>query len=127
MVIMHVPRAPHALVACIRDLIKQHKLYLFYKSPEWLSLRDEVLREAHYECEECKEKSPSIYSQAVTVHHEMEVKDHPELALSKTYRDGQGNVKRNLVALCARCHNEKHHRFRGNIYSKAPLTEERFD
>lgn len=127
MVIMHVPKAPHALAACIRELIKQHKLYLFYKSPEWLALRDEVLREAHYECEECREKSPSIYSQAFTVHHEMEVKDHPELALSKTYRDSEGNVKRNLFALCARCHNEKHHRFRGNINSKTPLTEERFD
>ena len=115
---MHVPRAPHALAACIRELIKQHKLYLFYKSPEWLALRDEVLREAHYECEECKEKSPSIFSQAVTVHHEMEVKDHPELALSRTYRDEQGETKRNLFALCSRCHNEKHHRFRGNINSK---------
>jgi 5-methylcytosine-specific restriction protein A len=125
--VMHVPRAPHALAACIRELLKQHKLYLFYKSPEWLSIRDEVLASAHYECEECKEMSPSVYSQAVTVHHEMEVKDNPELALSKTYRDSDGNVKRNLVALCARCHNKKHHRFYGSTSIKDPLTIERFD
>lgn len=124
---MHVPSAPHALSSCIRDLTRQHKLYLFYKSPEWLSLRDEVLRDAHFECEECKKKSPSIYSQAVTVHHEMEVKDNPELALSKSYRDVNGDIKRNLIALCSRCHNKKHRRFSGNIYTKKPVTEERFD
>ena len=44
------------LTAWIRELIQENKLYHFYKSKEWLELRQQVVREAHNECVKCKQK-----------------------------------------------------------------------
>ena len=44
------------LTAWIRELIQENKLYQFYKSKEWLELRQQVVREAHNECVKCKQK-----------------------------------------------------------------------
>ena len=44
------------LTAWIRELIQENKLYQFYKSKEWLELRQQVVREAHNECAKCKQK-----------------------------------------------------------------------
>ena len=52
---MHVPR-DRRLEDWIRELVKDKKLYLFYKSPEWLALRGEVMRDHHNECERCAER-----------------------------------------------------------------------
>ena len=106
---MRVPTSI-SLASWIRDLTKSGKLYRFYKTDEWLNLRNQVLSDNHWECSDCKRKKPAIYSRAVTVHHENEVKDRPELALSRTYRDASG-VHENLTPLCAKCHNARHDRF----------------
>lgn len=99
-----------SLSSWIRELIKQDKLYKFYKTEEWLQLREQVLLDNHYECSMCKDKQPAIYEKAVTVHHVNEVKDRPDLALTRTYRDASG-IHDNLIPLCARCHNAVHERF----------------
>lgn len=123
---MHVPYDT-SLDAWIRKLIECGRLYRFYKTAEWLSLRDHVLRSSHHECELCREQG--AYSKAVTVHHVNEVKDRPDLALSLWYTDAStGDARRNLIALCARCHNRIHKRFQGSASkaSESPLTEERW-
>lgn len=125
---MRIP-SDKPLAQWIRELIADGALYKFYKTLEWLELRQSVMDEAHNECEICREAG--IYSMAVTVHHVNEVKDRPELALSRTYIDGKGLRQPNLMALCFKCHNEVHHRFKGGWWKKPreekPLTEERWD
>lgn len=123
---MHAPTAPGKLAAWIRELMREHRLYLFYKSPEWKALRAQVLNEQHHECEDCRAKSPAEVTPAVTVHHIKEVKQFPELALSYYYRDSAGQPHCNLVALCDSCHNERHGRFHGGIRTKPQVTEERW-
>ncbi len=86
----------------IISLIKANKLYKFYHSTAWESLRDEVLKEQHYECQLCKARG--IYTRADTVHHINYVRIAPHLALSRY--DEQG--RQNLIAVCATCHNEIH-------------------
>lgn len=96
------------LARWIRSLIKENKLYRFYQTEDWKRLRDAVLMDAHYECEDCVKRGK--YSRATLVHHEMEVKKRPDLALSKFYRDARGNLKKNLWALCFACHERRHDR-----------------
>lgn len=111
-----------SLAQWIRELEQEGKLYRFYKCDEWLRLRDDVLFDAHYECEDCAAKGK--YERAYLVHHEMEVRDHPELALSRTYRDGSGKVRKQLWALCYRCHEVRHGRmFPGNNGMKREPSE----
>ena len=68
----------------IRELIRENKLYQFYKSKEWLSLREQVIREVHNECVMCRQKG--IIRPVDEVHHVQYVRSHPELALSRTYQ-----------------------------------------
>lgn len=93
----------------IRKLNDQGKIYKFYKSREWRSLRDRVLSESHYECARCARVGR--YSKAVMVHHVNEVLQRPDLALSRYYRDRDGVQRDNLVPLCAACHEAEHARF----------------
>lgn len=109
------------LVKWIKELIRENKLYKFYKSKEWIRLRTEVLRENHNECIKCKEKG--IISIATEVHHVQWVKKHPELALSKTYFY-RGKECKNLLPLCHACHDLEHERF-GNE-KKQQFNEERW-
>ena len=104
-----------SLSSWIRQLIRENKIYKFYKTIEWLQLRDKVLRDNHYECERCRQKSPAVYSRAVIVHHIKEVRIFPELALNKS----------NLMAVCFRCHEDLHNRF-GHDELKETLNEERW-
>lgn len=121
---MHVPYGI-PLAAWIRSLISDGKLYRFYKTEEWLELRDYVMALAHCECELCRDAG--IYSRATTVHHINEVKRRPDLALSLYYTDRDGQRKRNLIAICDRCHNKEHGRFQGSKKkNEKPLTEERW-
>lgn len=90
----------------IRELIQTDKLYRFYKSKEWIELRQDVLQEHHYECQVCSERGR--YTRADCVHHINEVKNRPDLALSKFYIDKHGNKQKNLIPLCNRCHNDIH-------------------
>jgi 5-methylcytosine-specific restriction protein A len=112
-----------SLASWIRELIAEGRLYRFYKTDEWLALRDRILQRSHCECEWCRDLGK--YERAVTVHHVNEVKDRPELALSETYVARGGKRKRNLIALCARCHNKAHKRFQG-AKARRQLNEERW-
>jgi 5-methylcytosine-specific restriction protein A len=105
----------------VQQLIDENNLHAFYTSSYWLNLREEVLREYKYECQDCKARG--WYTKANHVHHIQYVKNHPRLALSKTYIF-QGKEYRNLIPLCHDCH-EKRHDYRQKK-KKKPLTEERW-
>lgn len=85
----------------------------FYNSEEWKHKRLAILRRDQYECQDCrkrlqeaKEKDIRLSAmdakirRATQVHHIMELKEHPELALDEE----------NLVSLCTQCHNVRHGR-----------------
>lgn len=100
----------------IEELIREGQLWKFYKSKEWITLKEEVLKENHYECAECR-KTGKITRYDVdengnkklisTVHHVQFVRKHPALALSKTYTF-EGKTYRNLMPVCKACHNKLH-------------------
>jgi 5-methylcytosine-specific restriction protein A len=110
-----------ALVQWLKKLIDSGNLHEFYTSSAWLKLRDEVLAEHKYECQDCKARG--FYTKANHVHHVQYVKKHPQLALSKTYMY-QGKEYKNLIPLCHDCH-EQRHEYRQKE-KKKPLTEERW-
>lgn len=93
----------------IEDLIQQGKLWKFYKTEEWLTLKKEVLRENHNECVRCREKGR--VTKAVEVHHVRYVRRYPELALSRTYT-WKGKEYPNIIPLCHDCHDAEHERFK---------------
>lgn len=121
---MRIPK-DISLASWIRGLYKEGKIYRFYKSREWLELRQRVLEAEHFECELCKQKEPAQYTRADCVHHVNEVRNRPDLALSMTYRDREG-VHKNLLALCNQCHNDIHERYNGPKDNSEPLTPERW-
>ena len=94
------------LVNWIKELIDSNQLYKFYKSKYWIELKNEVLEEYHCECSMCRARGKIV--RAVTVHHVNHLRDRPDLALSKYYIDKDGNKQRNLIPLCAKCHNQAH-------------------
>ena len=89
----------------INKLIEEDKLWKFYKSKEFRHLKEEILREQHYECQECKKLGK--ITKADTVHHVQHVRKHPSLALSKYYTY-EGKQYINLIAVCKSCHNKLH-------------------
>ncbi len=100
----------------IEELIENNQLWKFYKSKEWIELKNEVLKENHYECAECKKKGiitrydidDSGQKRLLsTVHHVQFVRKHPALALSKTYTYN-GKEYKNLIPVCKACHNKLH-------------------
>ena len=93
------------LAKWINELIDTDRLWKFYKSIEFRHLKEEVLREQHYECQECKKLGK--ITKANTVHHVQFVRKHPELALSKYYTY-KGKQYKNLIAVCPACHNKLH-------------------
>lgn len=94
------------LATYIRRLIKEDKIAEFYGTEDWKALRQEVLEELHYECQDCLKKGK--YTRADCVHHVNEVRKRPDLALSKFYIDQHGNEQRQLKPLCNTCHNIEH-------------------
>ena len=112
---------PDAVGKWIQRLINEGRLHEFYTSSWWLNLREEVLIEFKYECQDCKARG--YYRKATHVHHVQYVKKHPRLALSKVYVF-QDKVYINLVPLCHNCHELRHgHRQKEK---RKPLTEERW-
>ena len=93
----------------INNLIKEDKLYKFYKTDEWKQLRNEVLFVNHNECVMCRNKG--IITMADCVHHVQYVRKHPRLALNKTYVDDKGQRQVNLLPLCNKHHEKVHKRF----------------
>ena len=110
------------LAKWINKLIKDNQLWKFYKSIEFRRLKEEVLIEQHYECQECKKKG--IITKANTVHHVQFVRKHPELALSKFYIY-KGKQYKNLIAVCPACHNRLHPE-KSKFKKKKILNEERW-
>ena len=91
------------------EAIKTNKKYKIYKSREFRTLRLQVLKTFHYECQRCKESNK--ITSAVLVHHAQEVTKHPELAFEEFYIDKNGIKQRNLIPLCKECHEAIHHRY----------------
>lgn len=103
----------------IRTLCAQDKEYTFYASAGWKRIRAEVLNLDHHECQRCREMGR--YTPATTVHHIKHLKDRPDLAYS--IYDGDD---RQLVSLCASCHDHEHpEKLRKNAKAE-PLTPERW-
>jgi 5-methylcytosine-specific restriction endonuclease McrA len=95
----------------IRELIRDGRVGQFYLTEDWKELRQEVLWDYQYECQECLKKGR--YTRADCVHHVNEVRHRPDLAMSRTYFDKEGNVQPNLVPLCNTCHNVVHDKLGG--------------
>lgn len=86
----------------IEQLIEIDRLDKFYKSPLFVRLRSDVLKEQQGICQICRRT-------ADTVHHVMHVREYPELALSKYFWNPKTRQKeKNLIAVCRSCHNDLH-------------------
>lgn len=107
----------------VSKLIDEDKLVDFYRSKYWIRLRKEILDEYKHECQECKKKG--FYKRANHVHHVQFVRNHPRLALSKTYIF-QGREYINLIPVCKECHETVCHPERLRHNKQEPLTEERW-
>ena len=119
---MRVPR-DRALGDWISELMRDGRLYRFYKTDDWLQLRAEVMADHHFECERCAERGR--YTRADTVHHEYYVRKHPSMALTRYV--GEGDARREVLhPLCNDCHNEIHGRKLKGSAPRAPLNEERW-
>lgn len=95
------------LAKWIRQLIRENKIEKFYLTMDWKELREDVLEYFHYECQECLKKGN--YTKADCVHHINEVRNRPDLALSRWYTDPvTGKQEINLIPLCNACHNKIH-------------------
>lgn len=103
------------LVMWINYLYSIGRIDKFYHSKYFKRVKKEVLREQHYECQRCKEVGklrivkPTIKRSGV-VHHVKEVKEYPELAISKYYHDELGRKHKQLIVLCNDCHEIVHER-----------------
>lgn len=103
-----------SLAQWIRELIAEDRLYRFYKCDDWVNLRGQVMFDAHFECEDCAARGK--YEPAYLVHHDREVRDYPELALSRYWFDEKGERHKQLWALCYNCHEVRHGRaYRGRV------------
>lgn len=112
------------LATYIKKLIIADKVAEFYQTEEWKTLRQEVMEDSHFECQECLKRGR--YTKANCVHHVNEVRNRPDLALSRYYVDGAGKKQNNLVPLCNQCHNIIHDKL-GNWQRKDKfMNEERW-
>lgn len=118
----------------IEQLIKKNELWRFYKSREWIDLKERILQEQHHECYECKKRGViTRYDVAEdgnkklisTVHHVQFVRSHPELALSEYYYYN-GERRRNLIPVCKACHNKLHPEKHKRQQSSGYVNEERW-
>lgn len=115
-----------SLVGWITQLIADDKLYKFYKSKEWTTLRQKVLQDNHYECKHCRQHGR--ITKAQTVHHVHHVKEFPHYALTQYIIDDQGNRIDNLIPLCNACHNKEHPEKAFKLRTrKKQITDERWD
>lgn len=80
----------------IIDILSSGKLDRFYKSKDWMKVREDVLIRDNNECQMCK--AQGRVSLAQCVHHKKHLKDYPMLALDIN----------NLQSLCNACHNSIH-------------------
>ncbi|MDD2435837.1 MAG: HNH endonuclease [Bacilli bacterium] len=81
----------------IKQLIREDKIILFYKSKAWRIKKNEIRKRDEYECQECKKQGglTTIQQAKLDVHHVKGLKVYPELAF----------VNSNLVTVCVNHHN----------------------
>ena len=116
----------------IKSLMDKGELWRFYKTPEWIQLKNKVLMDNHFECRICKGKGlitrydiseDGTRRRLSTVHHVNEVRQHPELALERYYYDSHGERHDNLIPICKSCHNAVHNRtFSGSVSKRKAFT-----
>lgn len=121
-------------VEWIRELIEKDEIWRFYKHPEWIALKEQILKENHYECRICKNSGIITRYDTdkdgnkvllSTVHHVQWLKKYPELALSRTY-EWNGKEYPNLIPVCKACHNKCHKEKGFKNKNKRFWTEERW-
>lgn len=136
---MRVP-TDRSLAEWIQELMRTNRMYRFYKTMEWLTLKGEVMEDHHWECSKCSElgawvqdsrgrwlrSATKFLRRAEMVHHEYEVRDHPHMALTRYVTDAEGNRREVLHPLCNLCHNEEHGRTLTGNAPKPPITKERW-
>lgn len=109
----------------IQAVINENGTHYFYTSRTWKRKRNEILKADNYECQICKSKGK--YSRAEIVHHIKHLDEYPELGLSETYIDDNGQEHRNLISVCRECHENVCHPERLKKFkAKEPLTIERW-
>ena len=91
------------LIEKIRKQVEEGHELRFYNSGPWESVRDEVLKLDHNECQHCK--AAGRYHRAEVVHHVQHLEDRPDLAL-EIYAPATG--QRQLGSLCRACHEREH-------------------
>lgn len=112
-----------ARLAELAALLAAGQEYKFYSWPKWRSLRAEVLRLDHYECQHCK--AAGRYSRGYIVHHVKHLRERPDLALSVVDPD---TGQRQLETLCKHCHELEHPESQRQFQPQAPpITAERWD
>lgn len=70
----------------------------FYKTTNWKSKREKILKRDKYLCQECKRYGTR--KEATTVHHINPLKERPDLRLTAW----------NLISFCGACHGKMHNR-----------------
>lgn len=103
---MRIPRDV-PLRVYIQRLIDADEVEKFYQTDDWKELRLVVLEFFHNECQHCLARG-KVVTDELCVHHVNELRDRPELALSRWYTDEHGEKQPNLVPLCKTCHNLEH-------------------
>lgn len=91
----------------IQNLIRENKIHDFYNDWDWRKLSHEVIKENRNECYICKQSGK--YRRAVLVHHVRHLKQYPELAYSRTYKENNKEHIQ-LMPLCHECHERLHKR-----------------
>ena len=85
------------LIKWINELAHEQKIYRFYQTVEWRSLRAEIMHKHHNECYKCRQYGK--ITKADTVHHVYHLRDYPEYGLSEEiYIDGK-KIINELVTL----------------------------
>lgn len=97
------------------EAIKLGNTDYFYNSRRWRRLAVEIKERDNNECQQCKERG--YVGPAECVHHLVEIKINPMLALTSS----------NLKTLCNKCHNIIHGKHGPRMYKeKKFINEERW-
>ena len=98
----------------LKELIIKDQLIKFYKSKEWRTIRSYAKERDHNECQSCKRAGG--FGLAEMVHHIVEVRRQPELALTLS----------NLECECNACHNKLHPEKLNKSINERSTNEERW-
>ena len=98
-----------------KSIPTDEELRKFYAGRKWRKFRRLALKRDNFECQRCKKLG--LVVKAECVHHKLEIKKRPELALDIN----------NLISLCNTCHNIVHPEKLHNINKEKKINiEERW-